>query len=231
MHSKPNQPTRPPVKPGRPSSLGTEWALRSASTSAKGSATSRVSTTWPSSRTVSVWPWKAYAARRQADDRVTTKALAAFDGFKQVGIGAVGELQIDREWRVQVGQHFADDGNVGVAFSGLLLKLSVRVQDDFPSGTQRYGGGRRQRPPSPPTACGRKSMRGRQAGHPLTVSQLARQGNPGKLNHWTPAAAAGTDDSTPARPATGNRPAGASAPCPARTRRGSDGPARVRRPG
>ncbi|MFB5207198.1 hypothetical protein, partial [Stenotrophomonas sp. 3diitr2024] len=24
-------------------------------------------------------------------------------------------------------------------------ELSVRVQDDFPSGTQRYGGGRRQR--------------------------------------------------------------------------------------
>jgi hypothetical protein len=47
MHSKPNQPTRPPVKPGRPSSFGTEWALRSASTSANGSATSRVSTTWP----------------------------------------------------------------------------------------------------------------------------------------------------------------------------------------
>jgi len=33
---------------------------------------------------------------------------------------------------------------MGVAFSGLLLKLSVRDQDDFPSGTQRYGDGRRQ---------------------------------------------------------------------------------------
>ncbi|MNT47209.1 hypothetical protein D3C72_1839040 [compost metagenome] len=85
-----------------------------------------------------------HAACRQADDRVTTKALATFDGFKQVGIGAVGELQIDRKRRVQVGQHFADNGNMGVAFSGLLLKLSVRDQDDFPSGTQRYGDGRRQ---------------------------------------------------------------------------------------
>ena len=60
------------------------------------------------------------------------KALAAFDGFKQVGIGAVGELQIDRKRRVQVGQHFADNGNVGVAFSGLLQKLGESLgQQDF----------------------------------------------------------------------------------------------------
>jgi hypothetical protein len=111
MHSKPNQPTRPPVKPGRPSSAAPSGRCAALDLGERVGHLAG-STTWPSSRTQRVAVEGVHAPRRQADDRVTTKALAAFDGFKQVGIGAVGELQIDRQRRVQVGQHFADDGNM-----------------------------------------------------------------------------------------------------------------------
>ena len=85
-----------------------------------------------------------HPARRQADDGIAPEAFAALDRFKQIGMRAVGELQIDRERRVQVGQHFTDDGDAGVAFSGLLLELLERDQDDFPSGKRRWRDGRRQ---------------------------------------------------------------------------------------
>ncbi len=91
-----------------------------------------------------VAPKAVHAPRRQADDGVAPEALPAFDRFEQIGIGAVGELQVDRERRVQVGQHFADNGNTGVTFSGLALELLCSDQDDFPSGTL-WRGGRRQR--------------------------------------------------------------------------------------
>ena len=40
--------------------------------------------------------------RGQTDDRVTTKALAANDGFEQIGKWFVGELEIDRQRRIEI---------------------------------------------------------------------------------------------------------------------------------
>ncbi len=77
-----------------------------------------------------------HAAHRQADDRVATEAFAAFDRFEQVGVRGIGELEIDRQRRVQIGQHFADDGDAGVTFSGVALELLAGNQDGFPSGTR-----------------------------------------------------------------------------------------------
>ena len=72
-------------------------------------------------------PAKAYTRRAgQADDRITTEAFAAFDRFEQVGVRPVGELQIDRQRRVEVGQDLAHDRDAGVAVSGLLLELFGR---------------------------------------------------------------------------------------------------------
>ena len=70
----------------------------------------------PSSVTNSVWPReRVHAPRRQADDRVAPEALAALDRFEQVGVRAVGELQVDRQRRVEVGQDLAHDRDAGVA--------------------------------------------------------------------------------------------------------------------
>src|SRR5690606_7691644 len=70
--------------------------------------------------------------------------------FEQIGIRAVGELQVDRKRSVQVGQYFTDDGDeivrgCAMAFSGQLLELLLRDQDGFPSGNQRWRYRRRQR--------------------------------------------------------------------------------------
>src|SRR5690606_34627522 len=90
------------------------------------------------------------AARGHADDRIATEALTALDRFEQIGIRAVGELQVDRKRRVQVGQYFTDDGDeivqgCAMAFSGQLLELLLRDQDGFPSGNRRWRYRRRQR--------------------------------------------------------------------------------------
>src|SRR5690606_11441919 len=81
---------------------------------------------------------------------IATEALTALDRFEQIGIRTVGELQVDRKRRVQVGQHFTDDGDeivrgCAMAFSGQLLELLLRDQDGFPSGNRRWRYGRRQR--------------------------------------------------------------------------------------
>ena len=61
----------------------------------------------------------------------------------------VGEFQVDRERRVQVGQHFAHHRYTGVgagrvALLSVLLELGVRDQNGFPSGSRGSGGRRRQ---------------------------------------------------------------------------------------
>ena len=169
MHSKPNQPTRPPVKPGRPSSCGTECSAAQALDF--GERIGDLARSRPVRRarvTYSVWPReRVHAPRRQADDRVAAEALAALDRFEQVGVRAVGELQVDRQRRVEVGQHLAHHRDAGVAVSGVLLELLgvIKTTCHF-----RDAGGAGaddgNRPPSPPTASGRKGMRGRQTRTP-----------------------------------------------------------------
>ncbi len=59
-----------------------------------------------------------HGAARQADDRVTAPFLAALHRFEQVGVGLVGQFQVDRQRRVEVGQGFAGQRNAVVAVSG-----------------------------------------------------------------------------------------------------------------
>jgi len=90
-----------------------------------------------------------HALGREADDGVAAETLAAFHRFQQVGVRGVGEFQVDREWRVQVGQHFAHHGHAGVGrgrreLLSVLLEWGVRGQNGFPSDAQGSGGRRRQ---------------------------------------------------------------------------------------
>lgn len=57
-------------------------------------------------------------AARQADDRVTAPLFTALHRFQQVGIGLVGQLQVDRQRRIEVGQGFPGHGDTVVAGSG-----------------------------------------------------------------------------------------------------------------
>jgi hypothetical protein len=40
----------------------------------------------------------------QADEGITPEALAALDGFKQIGKRLVGQLEIQRQWRIEIGK-------------------------------------------------------------------------------------------------------------------------------
>ncbi len=59
-----------------------------------------------------------HRARRQADDRVAAPFLAALHRFEQVGVGRVGQLQVDRQRGVEVGEGFAGERDAVVAGSG-----------------------------------------------------------------------------------------------------------------
>ena len=59
-----------------------------------------------------------HGARRQTNDRVPAPFLAALHRFKQVGVGRIGQFQVDRQRRVEVGDGFAGKRNAVVAFSG-----------------------------------------------------------------------------------------------------------------
>src|SRR5690606_30200167 len=52
---------------------------------------------------------RVHPARGQADDRVAAEALAAVHRLEQVGVRAVGQLQVDGQRRVEVGGHLAHD--------------------------------------------------------------------------------------------------------------------------
>ena len=59
-----------------------------------------------------------HGAARQADDRITAPFLAALHRFEQVGVGLVGQFQVDRQRRVEVGQGFAGQRDAVIAVSG-----------------------------------------------------------------------------------------------------------------
>lgn len=59
-----------------------------------------------------------HSAARQADDRITAPLFPALHRFEQVGVRLVGQFQIDRQRRIEVGQGFAGQGNAVIAGSG-----------------------------------------------------------------------------------------------------------------
>ncbi|MNJ30402.1 hypothetical protein D3C77_250000 [compost metagenome] len=59
-----------------------------------------------------------HGAARQANNRIAPPLLAALHRLEQVGIGLVGQFQVDRQRRVEVSQGLAGQGNAVVAFSG-----------------------------------------------------------------------------------------------------------------
>ncbi|EKY03959.1 hypothetical protein HMPREF9120_02525 [Neisseria sp. oral taxon 020 str. F0370] len=57
--------------------------------------------------------------RAEADEGVAAEAFAADDGFEQVGVGAVGEFEVDGQRGIQVGQQLLHEGDAVVAGGGL----------------------------------------------------------------------------------------------------------------
>jgi hypothetical protein len=66
---------------------------------------------------------------RQADEGITAEALAALHGFEQVGVRAVGQLEVDREGRVEVGEGFQGQRNAVVALGGQLVEFGFGHHD------------------------------------------------------------------------------------------------------
>ncbi|MDT4829051.1 hypothetical protein FQZ97_624610 [compost metagenome] len=64
-----------------------------------------------------------HGAAGQADDRVAAPLLAALHGFEQVGVGTVGQLQVDGQRGVEIGEGFAGERNAVVAFCGQPLEF------------------------------------------------------------------------------------------------------------
>ena len=58
------------------------------------------------------------ARGRQADDGIAAPGLAALHRFEQVGMRTVGQFQVNRQRRVQVGQHLAHHGDAVMAGGG-----------------------------------------------------------------------------------------------------------------
>jgi len=66
------------------------------------------------------------ASRRQPDERIATEALPAYDGFEQEGVWLIGQFEIERERRFEVGKAL---GNQRDAVVALRRKgLGIRVQ-------------------------------------------------------------------------------------------------------
>lgn len=57
-------------------------------------------------------------AARQANDRIASPLLPALHRLQQVGVGLIGQFQVDRQRRVEVGKGFAGKRNAVVAGSG-----------------------------------------------------------------------------------------------------------------
>ena len=59
-----------------------------------------------------------YRAARQTDDRITPPLLAALHRLQQIGVGLVGQFQVDGQRRVKVGKGFAGKRDTVIAGSG-----------------------------------------------------------------------------------------------------------------
>jgi len=59
-----------------------------------------------------------HGAAWQANDRITPPLLTALHRLQQIGVGLIGQFQIDRQRRVEVSQGFAGKGDTVIAGSG-----------------------------------------------------------------------------------------------------------------
>jgi hypothetical protein len=71
----------------------------------------------------------------ETDDGIPTPFLTAVDGLEQVGEGAVGELEIDAERCVEIGEDLAHQGNAVIALFRQGIELigghgALRNSDD-----------------------------------------------------------------------------------------------------
>ena len=62
-------------------------------------------------------------ARRQADERIAAEALAAHHRFEQVAVGTVGELQVDGQRRIEIGEGLDHHGNAIETCSGKAVEF------------------------------------------------------------------------------------------------------------
>ncbi len=84
-------------------------------------------------------------AARQADDGVAAPFFAALHRFQQIAVRRVGQLEIGAERRVEVGQHFAGDGNaVEALFDQALKVVLVHKLTDGPERRKRKDGANRE---------------------------------------------------------------------------------------
>ncbi|MNJ63736.1 hypothetical protein D3C77_596570 [compost metagenome] len=59
-----------------------------------------------------------YGAARQTDDRIAPPLFPALHRLEQVGIGRIGELEVQRQRRIEIGQRLERQRNAVVAFGG-----------------------------------------------------------------------------------------------------------------
>ena len=69
----------------------------------------------------------------QANNGITPEAFAPLDGFKQIGMRAVGQFQIDRQRGIEIRQDLAHDRNKCETVSSELIELSKRSHRKRPS--------------------------------------------------------------------------------------------------
>ena len=79
---------------------------------------------------------------RQADDRVAAPLLAAVHRLEQEAVGPVGELQVRRQRRLEVGRDGGGERYAGVALGAVALEF-VRLHGNRSRGV-RHGGRRRR---------------------------------------------------------------------------------------
>ncbi|EFH22811.1 hypothetical protein NEIPOLOT_01420 [Neisseria polysaccharea ATCC 43768] len=71
-------------------------------------------------------------AARQADKGIAAETFATDNGFEQVGIGTVGEFEIEGKRRIQVGKEFLHERDAVVALGGLGLVFLLADHFCFP---------------------------------------------------------------------------------------------------
>ena len=66
------------------------------------------------------------APARQADDRMASPVFAALDRLEKIRVRRVGELEVHRQRRVEIGQHLARNRNAVVALCRECVELVLR---------------------------------------------------------------------------------------------------------
>jgi len=63
-------------------------------------------------------PWFYAGLFSLATAEETAPFLAALHRLQQIGVRPIGKFQVQREWRIEIGQGFKGKGNAVIAFSG-----------------------------------------------------------------------------------------------------------------